>query len=135
MLMAISGVAWGCFSLLARGASDPVETNAANMIGCLATAALISLMATHDFQITVGGLLIAIFSGGIATGLGYVLWYHALRTLPATHAATVQLSMPALVALGGVFLLSEPLTLRVIVSAAMMLAGIGLVLSPAAAPK
>ena len=80
-------------------------------------------------------MLISIASGGIATGFGYILWYLAVRTLPATHAATVQLSMPALVALGGIFLLSEPITMRVIVASVTMLAGIGLVLTRASAPQ
>jgi drug/metabolite transporter (DMT)-like permease len=127
-LMGISGLAWGCFSLIARNASSPVETNAANLIGCLLPAAGISLLAAHNFEASTIGALIAIASGGIATGLGYIVWYLALHGLPATHAATVQLSMPALVTLGGVLLLSEPITVRVIVASVMMLGGIGLVL-------
>jgi drug/metabolite transporter (DMT)-like permease len=128
LLMAICGIAWGSFSLLARGASDPVEANAANLIACALPAAAVNLLAAHDFEATAAGVLLAIASGSIATGLGYVVWYLALRGLPATHAATVQLSMPALVAIGGVGLLSEPLTGRVLVASAMMLGGIALVL-------
>ncbi len=135
MLMAISGASWGCFSLLARGASDPVETNAANLVGCLLPAAVVSLLAGYDFEATGTGMLIAIGSGGIATGLGYIVWHLALRVLPATHAATVQLSMPALVALGGVLVLSETITMRVVIASAMMLGGIGLVLTRAGAPQ
>jgi len=127
MLMAISGIAWGCFSLLARGASDPIETNASNFVGCLLPATVVSLLAANHFEATATGVLAAIASGSIATGLGYIVWYLALRGLPATLAATVQLSMPALVALGGVTLLSEPLTMRVLAASAMMLGGIGLV--------
>ena len=127
VLMTISGIAWGCFSLVARGASDPVETNAANLIGCLLPAAVVNLLAAHDLEATAAGVILAIASGGIATGIGYVVWYFALRGLPATHAATVQLSIPALVAFGGVGFLSEPLTMRVLVASAKMLGGIGLV--------
>jgi drug/metabolite transporter (DMT)-like permease len=130
VLMAISGAAWGCFSLSARGSSDPIETNAANLFGCLLPAVLLSVLTRHDLSVTGTGILIALASGGIATALGYVLWYLALRGLAATHAAVVQLSMPALVALGGVAVLSEPLTLRVLVSSALMLGGIGLLLAP-----
>jgi drug/metabolite transporter (DMT)-like permease len=129
VLMAISGGAWGCFSLLARGAPEPVETNAANLIGCLLPTSLVSLLSGQDFEATGTGVLIAVASGGIATGLGYIVWYLALRGLPAAHAATVQLSMPALVALGGVLLLSEPITMRIMIASAMMLGGIGLVLT------
>jgi drug/metabolite transporter (DMT)-like permease len=134
VLMGLSGFAWGCFSLLARGSAEPVETNAANLMGCLLLAAVASLFAVRDFEVTPTGVLVAIVSGSIATGLGYVVWYLALRGLPATHAATVQLSMPALVALGGVALLSEPITLRVLVASVAMLGGIGLVLQCAQGP-
>jgi drug/metabolite transporter (DMT)-like permease len=127
VLMALAGIAWGCFSLLARGTDDPVEANATNLIGCLLPAAAVSLVAVHHFEATGTGVAAAIGSGGIATGLGYIVWYLALRGLPAAHAATVQLSMPAIVALGGVGLLSEPLTLRVLVGSAFLLGGIGLV--------
>jgi drug/metabolite transporter (DMT)-like permease len=127
-LMAISGIAWGCFSLLARGADDPVETNASNLIGCLFPTVIVSLLATRDFAATGGGVLLAVASGAVATGLGYVVWYLALRGLPAAQAASVQLTMPALVALGGVGLLSEPLTMRVLVASTMMLGGIALVM-------
>ena len=89
VLMGISGIAWGCFSLLARGTSDPVETNAANMIGCLLPALAVSLLAAPHAEATLTGVLIAFVSGGIATGLGYILWYLALRGLPASQAATV----------------------------------------------
>jgi drug/metabolite transporter (DMT)-like permease len=128
VLMGISGIAWGCFSLLARSAGDPVETNASNLVGCLLPTAAINLLAAHDFEVTGVGALLALASGSIATALGYVIWYIALRGLPATHAATVQLSMPALVALGGMTFLSEPITMRVLVASVMMLGGIGLVL-------
>ena len=70
----------------------------------------------------------SVASGAIATGLGYVVWYLALRDLPAAHAATVQLSMPALVALGGVVFLSEPLTVRLLAASVAMLGGVALVL-------
>jgi len=128
VLMGMCGIAWGCFSLLARGVTDPVETNASNLAVCVLPAAAVSLFAAQGCEVTAAGVLLAIASGSIATGLGYVVWYFALRGLPATHAATVQLSMPALVALGGVGVLSEPLTMRVLVASAMMLGGIALVL-------
>jgi drug/metabolite transporter (DMT)-like permease len=75
------------------------------------------------------GLMLAAMSGAIATGLGYIAWYLALSDLPAAQAATVQLSMPALVALGGTVFLSEPLTVRLVTASAMMLGGVALVLA------
>ena len=74
------------------------------------------------------GLLLAAISGAIATGFGYVVWYFAVRDLPVTHAASAQLSMPALVALGGAAFLSEPITARLLVASLAMLGGIALVL-------
>lgn len=128
ILMAISGAAWGWFSLLARGVGHPVETNASNLLCCLPLAFVVSLFGVHEIAITPIGLMLAAASGAIATGFGYVAWYLALRDLPAAQAATVQLSMPALVALGGAALLSEPLTMRLLIASAMMLGGIALVL-------
>ncbi len=128
VLMMISGVAWGWFSLLARGAKHPLEVNASNLLCCLLPAVLVNSFTGPDLEATTAGVLLATASGAIATGLGYVVWYLALRGLPAAGAATVQLSMPALVALGGTAFLSEPLTLRLVVASAALLGGIALVL-------
>jgi drug/metabolite transporter (DMT)-like permease len=127
-LMAVSGMAWGCFSLLARSVDDPVEVNASNLLCCVPAAVAVSLIDVPEFEVTTTGLMLAAASGAIATGLGYIVWYLALRSLPAARAATVQLSMPALVALGGTVFLSEPFTTRLLISSASMLSGIALVL-------
>jgi drug/metabolite transporter (DMT)-like permease len=73
------------------------------------------------------GVLYAIASGALTSGIGYAIWYTALRGLRATNAATVQLSVPVIAALGGVALLAEPLTLRLIGSGAAILGGVALV--------
>jgi drug/metabolite transporter (DMT)-like permease len=127
-LMALSGAAWGFFTLSARGAGDPVEVNASNLLCCIPPALLINLFWLTDFDSTAAGLALGVASGAVATGFGYIVWYLAVRELPATLAATVQLSMPAVVALGGVAILSEPLTLRLVVASTIMLGGIALVL-------
>jgi drug/metabolite transporter (DMT)-like permease len=75
------------------------------------------------------GLALAIASGAIASGLGYVIWYVALSGLPATRAATVQLSVPAIAAIGGVLFLAEPVTLRLVIASIAMLGGIAIVLA------
>jgi drug/metabolite transporter (DMT)-like permease len=128
VLMMISGVAWGWFSLLARGAKHPLEVNASNLLCCLLPTVLVNSFTGHDLDATTAGVFLATASGAIATGLGYVVWYLALRGLPAAGAATVQLSMPVLVALGGTAFLSEPLSLRLVVASAALLGGIALVL-------
>ena len=127
-LMTTSGIAWGCFSLLARGTRDPVAENASNFFWCLFPALIVSLFDVGKFAAAPTGLILAAISGAIATGLGYIVWYLALRELPAAHAATVQLSMPVLVALAGTVFLSEPLTARLLTASATMLGGIALVL-------
>jgi drug/metabolite transporter (DMT)-like permease len=88
----------------------------------------VNLLGANEFTVAPIGLALAAASGAIATGFGYVAWYLALRELPAARAATVQLSMPALVALGGAAFLSEPLTGRLLITSAAMLLGIALVL-------
>jgi drug/metabolite transporter (DMT)-like permease len=128
VMMTASGAGWGCFSLLARCARDPVAANADNFLWCLLPSLIVSLFDVHDFAAVPAGLLLAALSGAIATGFGYIVWYLALRDLPAAHAATVQLSMPALVALGGTVFLAEPLTARLLSASAAMLGGIALVL-------
>jgi drug/metabolite transporter (DMT)-like permease len=128
ILMTMSGVSWGFFSLLARGAHDPVEANAGNFLCCLVPALIVNLSGINQIEATGTGLALAAASGAIATGLGYLAWYLALRDLPAAHAATVQLSMPALVALGGIVFLSEPLTVRLLAASVAMLGGVALVL-------
>jgi len=129
VLMAASGSSWGIFSLLARGVEHPVEANASNFICCTALAGIVSLVFIGDFNSTPAGLGLAIASGAIASGLGYVVWYVALRHLPATRAATVQLSVPAIAAFGGVALLSEPVTMRLLVASAALLGGVAVVLA------
>jgi drug/metabolite transporter (DMT)-like permease len=129
ILMALSGISWGCFTVLARDGRDPIEANAGNFLVCLLPAMIVNLLFGNPFGTTVSGLLLAATSGAIATGFGYVVWYFAIRDLPVTQAATVQLSMPALVSLGGAAFLAEPITTRLLVASAAMLGGIALVLA------
>jgi drug/metabolite transporter (DMT)-like permease len=134
-LMAISGAAWGFFTIFARGAKSSEETNASNMLWCLLPSLLVNMIWLGEMHWTVSGLVLAAASGAVATGLGYIVWYLALDNLSATQAATVQLSMPAVVALGGVVFLAEPLTLRLIVASAAMLGGIAIALVQRKAPS
>lgn len=127
-LMAVSGIAWGFFTVFARGADTPEETNAGNMLWCLLPASLVNLLCLDGMHWTAAGLALAAASGAIATGFGYIVWYLALRHLLVTQATVAQLSMPAIVALAGVVFLAEPLTVRLLVASAAMLGGIALAL-------
>lgn len=128
-MMALSGAAWGLFTLFARKLGDPVEANATTLLWCAVLAAVVSLVFLGDTTGTAAGLGLAIASGAVATGLGYIVWYLAVRRLTVGQAAAVQLSLPAVTALGGVGLLAEPLTARLVIATAAMLAGIALVLT------
>jgi len=128
LLMILSGAAWGLFSVLARSAGDPVEVNASNLLLCIPPALLVSFVSFGELRGTATGFLLATASGAGATGFGYIIWYLAMRGLSPGIAATVQLSMPVIVALSGVALLSEPLTSRLMLASAAVLGGIAIVL-------
>jgi len=129
IFMAISGLAWGMFSVLARGASDPLEANAANFLGCIPLLLLVRALPGSDFHVSADGVAFAIVSGTIASGLGYVIWYAALKKMQTIHAAAaVQLSVPAIAALGGAVVLAEPVTTRLVVSSLAVVGGVALVI-------
>jgi drug/metabolite transporter (DMT)-like permease len=129
VLIAMSGIAWGVFSLSARGVDHPIEANAINFLCCLPLAAAVNLWQLSDVHVTSTGLAYAIASGAVASGLGYVMWYVTLRYLSAARAASVQLSVPAIAAIGGTLFLAEPVTLRLLLASPAMLGGIALVLA------
>jgi drug/metabolite transporter (DMT)-like permease len=129
LLMATAGIAWGVYSLRGRGAGEPVAATAGNFQRAAPLALVLSLVFASQFNVSRSGALLAIASGAITSGLGYVIWYAALPRLSALRAATVQLSVPPLAALGGVWLLSETLTPRLLLSSAAILGGIALVLA------
>ena len=126
-LMALAGVAWGIYSLRGRRESDALSANAGNFLRAIPLAALVCLGFVQDLHVDHMGLVYAVLSGAVASGMGYALWYAALRGLPATHAATVQLSVPVITALAGVTLLDEIVTLRLIGASVAVLGGIALV--------
>jgi drug/metabolite transporter (DMT)-like permease len=128
VLMAIAGISWGFYSLLGRTATDPMESTAYNFICSVPLALGASLVFAGDFEVTATGALLAAVSGAVASGLGYFVWYAALRGLTAIRAATVQLSVPAIAALGGVMLLGEDVTLRLVLASIATLGGIAVVL-------
>ena len=128
ILMAIAGVAWGFYSLLGRDVPDALEATANNFIYSVPLVILTSLLFMREFHSSLSGLLLAAVSGAITSGLGYVVWYSALRGLTATRAATVQLTVPAIAAFGGVLLLSEQVTLRLVLASVATLGGVWIVL-------
>jgi drug/metabolite transporter (DMT)-like permease len=126
LLMLAAGGAWGVYSLLGRGAGDPIAATGGNFLRAVPFAALLALAATGHESVDRMGVLYAVVSGALTSGLGYVLWYAALPGLRATSAATIQLSVPAIAALGGAVLLAEPITARLLLSSVAILGGIAL---------
>ena len=125
-LMLAAGAAWGVYSLLGRAAGDPVAATGGNFLRSVAFAAVLSLAALGHESVDPMGVVYAVLSGAVTSGLGYVLWYAALPALSATSAATIQLSVPAIAAIGGAVLLAEPITTRLLLASAAILGGIAL---------
>ena len=103
-LMIVAGVAWGVYSLAGRGVANPLQTTAWNFIGTVPLVLVSSLIFYNDIQFSQQGMILAILSGAVASGIGYAIWYRALPLLGAMHAATVQLTVPIIAALGGGFI-------------------------------
>lgn len=128
LLMLGAGVAWGVYSLRGRGAGDPTAATAGNFVRTVPMAAAMMLLSLSHIVVTAPEVGYAIVSGALASGLGYVIWYSVLPTLKATNAATVQLAVPVIAALGGIVLLGEPLTVRFVLASLAVLGGIALVI-------
>ena len=127
VLMLSAGAAWGVYSLRGKGAGDPTAVTAGNFVRAVPLAILVSVLAMSNRSMDSAGALYAVASGALASGLGYAVWYTVLHDLRATTAATVQLSVPVIAAAGGVLLLHEPLTSRLLIAAACILGGVALV--------
>ena len=125
-LMALAGAAWGVYSLRGRSAADPVAANAANFARSVPLAVVASLLLMSGAHASKPGLLLAATSGAVTSGLGYAVWYAALRGLTPLRAAVVQLAVPVLAALGGVLFLGEAVTLRLAGAGVLVLGGISL---------
>lgn len=128
-LMLLAGVAWGVYSLRGRSAGEPIRTTAENFTRAVPMAVALSLVMLPWVSVDFRGVLYAVVSGALASGVGYAVWYTALRGLQATQAATVQLSAPVIAGLGGVVLLGEDLGLRLVFGSAAILGGIWLVIA------
>jgi len=124
-LMLASGVGWGVYSLRGKGAPAPVAATAGNFTRTLPFAVAGLAIAWGSLHATPRGVALAVVSGSLTSGLGYVLWYLALRGLTASRAAIVQLAVPVLAAFGGIVVLAEEPTVRLGVSSVLILGGVG----------
>lgn len=128
-LMLGAGVAWGVYSLRGKGTADPAGVTAGNFLRAAPMAVTLSVVTLPWISLDGSGICYAIASGALASGVGYAIWYTALRGLQATSAATVQLSVPVIAAIGGIVFLGEPITLRLLIASTAILGGIALVIA------
>ena len=127
--MVIAGMAWGMYSLIGRSSGSPLASTAANFLYCVPLTVGLSILFVARADASFSGVLLAMASGALASGLGYAVWYAVLPRLTTGQAATVQLSVPVIAAIGGVLLLSEQITVRLGVASSLTIGGIWLVLS------
>lgn len=124
VLMAIAGIGWGIYSL--RGKNEPfaLAGTTYNFVRSVPMVLVISALSLQQLHLSANGVVLAILSGAITSGIGYAVWYTALRSISSMQAAMVQLSVPVLAAAGGVLLLAESVSLRLFVSGLLILGGI-----------
>ena len=127
--MAASGIAWGAYSLRGRGLPDPLKATADNFMRSVAfIIPLFGLVLVTQLPVhaSAKGVMLAIASGAVTSGLGYALWYRVLKRIGATQGAIVQLTVPVIAAIGGTLFLHEDWTLRLVVSSLLILGGVAL---------
>ncbi|RTE67455.1 DMT family transporter [Amphritea opalescens] len=129
ILMTLAGIAWGVYTLIGRGSVNPLSDTHYNFLKTLPLmiATLVILLLLGDISLSVDGVILAMVSGGVASGIGYAVWYRALRGLSAVQAAALQLLVPVIAAAGGVLFADEVITLRLMISALLVLGGILLI--------
>lgn len=127
LLMLTSGVAWGVYSLRGRGVADPTGDTAGNFLRATPLSLLLSALFLAHQQLDGQGILYAVLSGALTSGLGYAIWYSVLPKLTRTHAAAVQLSVPVLASLAGALFVREPITLGLMLTSTAVLGGIAMV--------
>ena len=134
-LMVVAGCAWGVYSLAGKKATNALAANARSFAWAVPLAVLLNVAAASSMSVTARGFVLAAVSGGVTSGVGYAIWYRALRGLSATQAGIVQLSVPVIAAGGAVAFLGESVSPRLAASGAAVIGGLALVLSDRARPR
>jgi len=129
LLMSIAGIAWGLYTIQGKKSKKPLLDTTLNFIKTLPFIAALALLTLPQAQFNLPGVLLALLSGGIASGIGYAVWYMALSGLSHSQTAVVQLAVPVIATIGGVIFVSEEMTLRLIISTVMVLGGILIIIS------
>ena len=129
LMMSAAGLGWGLYSLMGRGQGNPAALTAGNFLRAAIICAFITvpiLWVSPETEIALIGLTLALLSGVITSGLGYVIWYMTLKHLTATRAGIAQLTVPIIAAIGGMLFISEPFTLRFFIAMCVTLGGVAL---------
>lgn len=129
LLMLGAGAAWGVYSLRGRSGGAALKVTAGNFLRTAPIALVMCVLMLDQLNVDRAGIIFAIASGALTSGVGYAIWYTALPALKATHAATIQLSVPVLTAVGGIIFLGEAISLRLAVASLTILGGIAMVIS------
>ncbi len=124
VLMGIAGIGWGIYSLRGRNEPFALAGTTYNFVRSVPLVIVVSAMTLKDVHLSANGILLATMSGAITSGVGYSIWYTALRSISSMQAAMVQLSVPVLAAAGGILFLAESVSLRLIISGLLILGGI-----------
>jgi len=124
VLMTVAGIAWGIYTLKGKGSMNPLMDTAYNFSRIIPLVIILAIVTFQNIHLSFEGIIMAVLSGSITSGIGYTIWYIALGGLSTTQAAVVQLLVPVIAALGGVIFVSEVVTFRLIFSATMILGGI-----------
>lgn len=130
-LMAIAGVCWGAYSLAGRHSRDAMAATAGNFVRALPAVFLFAVVSFSSRHVTTPGVLLAVASGSLASGVAYTLWYAALPSLAAWRAALVQTGTPLLTAIAAVLFLDESFTARLLVATALVVVGVMMTVLPA----
>lgn len=127
VLMMIAGISWGIYSILGKSVINPTRATTENFIRAILPALLLSLLFMNDLSLTTHGVLLAITSGALTSGIGYAIWYAVLPHLKAESSASLQLTVPVIATMGGVIWLGETVTLRLVLASAAILGGVAMV--------
>lgn len=128
LLMTVSGIGWGIYTLRGKGSKQPIHDSASNFLYTLPFIFALSIVEFNHTNLSGQGIILAIASGAVASGIGYTVWYFAVKRLSTMQASVVQLLVPVIAAAGGVIFANEVISMRLIFSSVMILGGIVLVL-------
>ncbi len=128
LLMILSGFGWGMYSIYGNNSKNPLEDTAYNFLRSLPLIGLVLLVTIKKIHLSQEGVILALISGTVTSGLSYTIWYMALNYLNRVEASVVQLAVPVIAAAGGILFLAERPNLRLVLSTLLIFIGIYLVI-------